>query len=91
MLAFAFMLIDAAEQAGMKTPTLPRGVETFDRDAYPHFDVFCKVQLARPMQPGEHWENAKVVASVPEDEIRGVTLEELVERGLIYPARSKRV
>lgn len=83
MMAFPSMLINAAQQAGMKVPDLSAS-DDYAKDDFPHFHVFCTAQLARRMQPGEHWENAKVVAAVPESEVRMITLDQLIERGLRY-------
>lgn len=84
MLAFPSMLLSAAEQAGMKTPELDENDE-FDRNKFPHFAVFCAVQLCRPMiSLGEHWDNAKVIAEIPEHEIRTISLEGLLKRGLAW-------
>lgn len=80
MLAFPGMLVPAAKQANMKVPPNP---EEFPSDEFPHFAVFCNAQLARPMSSStEHWSNAKVIAAVPEDQIRTVCLDDLIERGL---------
>jgi hypothetical protein len=81
MMVFPEMLVDAAKQAGMKTPDDP---DQFDANEYPHFQVFCNVQLCRPITWGEHWDNAKVVAKVPDDKIRETTLEELIAQGLHF-------
>lgn len=79
MFAFPGMLVSAAKQAGIRTPKNP---DDFDPKRFPHFAVFCTVQLGRRMRPGEHWENAKVIASVPTKEIKTVTLDGLIARGL---------
>lgn len=80
MLAFPGMLIKAAEQAGMKVPEDP---DDFDPKKFPHFQVFCTVQLGRAMTSWtEHWENAKVVAEVPEEAIFTIKMPELIKKGL---------
>ena len=80
MLAFPEMIAPAAEEAGIK---VPEDLENFDPKEYPHWLVFSKVQLGAPMpHASAHWENAKVVAKVPEDKIKLVTLKELEELGL---------
>lgn len=82
MLVFPSMLLDAAKEAGMDTPELDSNDE-FDSEQYPHFYVFCNVQLCRPMTDfQEHWHNAKVIASIPVEDIKGITLDQLVEKGL---------
>lgn len=85
MIVFPGMLVDAAVQAGIKVPDDVDSIDnmTFDTMEYPHFLVFCIVQLARPVAyHGEHWDNAKVIARVPEDRIRLVTIEDLINDGL---------
>lgn len=80
MLAFPAMLVEAAKQAGMKVPKDP---DKFDPEKFPHFQVFCGAQLGRPLAFwGEHWENAKVVAEVPEKKIRSITIPQLIGKGL---------
>lgn len=82
MLAFPAMLVTAAENAGITVPDDP---ENYDSDAFPHFSVFCLSQLCRPVvYHGEHWDNAKVIAAIPETEIRQVTLVDLLDRGLSF-------
>lgn len=84
MLAFPSMLLSAAEQAGMKTPELGDNDE-FDMNEFPHFAVFCNAQLGRRMSDmGEHWGNAKIIADIPEHEIRTITLGGLIDRGLSF-------
>lgn len=76
MLAFPNLLIPAAEKAGIK---IPPDASDYDAMEYPHFHVFCNAQLARRMtSPDEHWHNAGIIAAIPEDKIKTITLGELV-------------
>lgn len=80
MLAFPMMLIPAAKEAGMP---IPEDADNFDSNEFPHFQVFCTIQLGRPMvSMDEHWVNAEVIAAIPLDEIKTVTLNDLIARGL---------
>ena len=79
MMCFPAMLLSAAEQAGMKVPPDP---DNFSDHEYPHFRVFCNAQLGRAMTVGEHWENAKIIAAIPEDKIMEVTFPDLLGLGL---------
>jgi hypothetical protein len=84
MILFPSMLIRPAEKAGMKVPDLGNG-EDFNTEEYPHFNVFCTAQLGRRMSSWtEHWDNAKVISSIPEDKIRSITLRELIDLGFAY-------
>lgn len=86
---FPCMLIKAAEDAGIKVPphetTDDRDIIddiAFDKDEYPHFFVFCLLQLGRSMRPGEHFENAKIIAMLDKNNIPHYTLEDYLELGL---------
>jgi hypothetical protein len=84
MIAFPGMLGRAAEQAGMKVPEDPDKWEEA-RESHPHFFVFCAVQLCRATKyPGEHWDNAKVVADLSDEDVLSVTLDELMAKGLSF-------
>jgi hypothetical protein len=81
MLVFPSLIAQAAIDAGMKVPSDP---DEYEVTQFPHWTVFCMCQLGRAMSPGAHWENAKVVAAVPEDQILQVTFEQLEERGWVH-------
>jgi hypothetical protein len=84
MIAFPSMLVGPAKSAGMKVPPDDK-VDEFQKikDEFPHFFVFCLIQLGMPMRTmTEHWENAKVIAEIPEDEIMKVNLLDLINKGL---------
>lgn len=88
MLAFESMIAAAARDAGMKTPP-DSALDHDDRpkpgwspEEYPHFHVFCNAQLARPVEHGEHWDNAKIIAAIPEDKIKTTTFDDLRELGV---------
>lgn len=80
MLAFPMLLVSPAQEAGI---TVPKNLDDFDPEQFPRFHVFCCIQLgARMPSPTSHWDNAKVIASLTDDEVKTVTLDELVNRGL---------
>lgn len=82
MIIMARGLVNAALAAKM---WVPRDPESFDPEKFPHWEVFCIVQLGKPMiTPNEHFENAKVVASVPKEKIKEIKLIELIELGLSF-------
>lgn len=79
MIAFAGMCVKPAQDAGMAVPEDP---ENFDKEVHPHFHVFTACQLGASMPyPGVVFDNAKVVAAIPEKEIRFITWTELEARG----------
>lgn len=78
MMAFRGMLVGAAEKAGM---AVPPDEDDFDPMEFPHFHVFCNAQLGCAMNPGEHWENAVAITSIPMDKIKTVTVLDLIAAG----------
>lgn len=67
----------------MKTP------EDSDKDflpsEFPHFTVFCNLQLCRPMRThSEHWENAKIIAAIPENELIEMSIGDFLAKGIHY-------
>jgi hypothetical protein len=59
MIAFPFLLLEPAREAGMKIPNDPYN---YNPEEVPHFHVFCILQLGRPMSsPTDHWDNAHIV------------------------------
>jgi hypothetical protein len=80
MIAFAGMLVEPAKKAGITVPSDP---DNFDPDEYPHWNVYLNVQIGAGLPtPDSHWHNAEVVAAVPAKQIKKVTLEGLIRRGL---------
>lgn len=80
MLAFDAMLIEPAKQADI---SIPDDLDCFHSADYPHWVVFCEIQLGKPMpRPSAHWNNAKVIASISNDDITKITYAELEELGL---------
>jgi len=80
MIAYPELLTGPAEDAGITVPENPR---EYNGDTYPHWDVFCKVQLGAPMPSWTaQWENAQVIGQIPEDKIRLVTYKQLEKLGL---------
>jgi hypothetical protein len=82
MMILESMLIDAAGKAGMKVPP---DADEFDAAEFPHFRVFCNLQLCRPMKmDGEHFRNAEVIAQIPEERIKTMKLADFLAEGLEY-------
>ena len=81
MLAYPSMIAEAARRAGMEVPPDP---DDFDKAKYPHFHVFCEVQLCRATFPDEPHHNARVIAALSRDEVTTLTLRQFIDRGLRY-------
>ncbi len=85
MIAFAELLVEPAKRAGIPVPEKFDQGGDFDEKAYPRFNLFCCVQLGTAMpDPQAHWNNARVIAQVPEDKICSITMAELLDMGLAY-------
>lgn len=81
MFAFPSLLVKAAEDAGMKVPKDP---DNYNAATYPHFHVFCNAQIGKRMPyPGVHFDNARVVADIPDDAILHMTMEDLTLLGFL--------
>lgn len=86
MMAFPSMLFDAADQAKMARPPEDWNEDWTDelREQYPHFFCYCMLQLNRPITWGEHWENAKIIASIPDTKIKKMELVDFLAMGLRF-------
>lgn len=90
MLVFQNLIVPAAKGAGMKVPPEDlldkgnaSGESTWDRNEYPHFFIFCILQLGRSMSsPTQHWENAKAIVKIPETDLRTMTAEMFIAAGV---------
>jgi hypothetical protein len=79
MIAFRGMLVGPAQEAGIKVPVDP---DNFDANEYSHWAVYCTMQLGRRIPTmTEHWGNAKIIAGIPEEKIRSVTIEAISALG----------
>jgi hypothetical protein len=80
MVGLPEMLTAPAEEAGIKVPP---NLDYYMANEYPHWEVFCTVQLGAPMPcPTALWDNAHIIAKIPQDKICLVTLEELIKMGI---------
>ena len=80
MITSAIILANTADASGIKVPPDP---ENFDKSEYPHFNVFAVVQSGAPLLTAtSHWENARIIAEIPDDRINLVTMEDLINMGV---------
>lgn len=79
MIAFSSLAVNPAREAGIK---IPENLDIFDPNEYPHWAVYCNMQLGRRIPSmTEHWSNAKIIAAIPEDKIKIITRHEIEELG----------
>lgn len=86
MMAFPSMLFDAADEVKMARPAddWDENLTNEVREAYPHFYCYCLLQLGRAITWGEHWENAKIIATIPMERLKTMQLEDFLAEGLKY-------
>lgn len=81
MVAFPGMLVNAATKAGIKIPEDTDNWEK-SKDEFPHFFVFCVLQLGSSMPwAGVLFDNAKVIAGFDESEILTKTGQDILDAG----------
>lgn len=79
MIAFPEMLTHAAHDALIPVPD---NLEHYNVLEYPHWNVFCLMQLGAPMPEVDvHYHNAEIVARISEDEIMSILPNEIIKRG----------
>lgn len=79
MIAFPSMLIGPAEKAGIPVPPDP---DNYSKEEFKRFFIFEMCQLGASMPyPSCVWDNAQVIAQIPEDKLEIITHKELVELG----------
>lgn len=72
-------LVAPAEEAGI---SIPYPIYDYDSNIFKHWDVFLKMQIGRPMpSANSHWENAKIIAGISDENIRLVTPNDLDRLG----------
>lgn len=89
MLLFPSMLAPHAKSAGMPVPSddqitaMEKGDDEPVKQGFPHFFVFCNIQLGRRLTSwAEPADNAVVIAAIPADKIKTVTIDDLRELGV---------
>jgi len=60
----------------------PVDFEDYNPNEYPHFHVFMSLHLGHTIDHTTLEENANIIADIPDDEIRKVTIGQLVDKGL---------
>ncbi len=77
MICFPDMLANCAKEAGMKVPADP---DEFEKEEYPHFFVFLAMQLGASLPyAAAHWDNAKIIAEIPEERLRELNGKQIVD------------
>lgn len=73
------MLVNPAKEAGIMCPEDP---DNYEKNDFQHFFVFCNMQLWQPMPyPSVHWDNAKIIASIPKSKITSLNKDQIINLG----------
>lgn len=78
---FPGMLTRFAQEAGIALPEEDVD-DGFDKEAYPHFTVFANTCLGKAMSDSTLANNASIIAKIPVDKIKKVTLRRLRAMGV---------
>lgn len=63
---------------------MPEDFENYDPEEYPHFHVFILTHLGQPIDITALEDNANIIADIPENAIKSVTLNDLMEKGVVF-------
>lgn len=63
---------------------MPEDFENYDPEEYPHFHVFILTHLGQPIDIVALEDNANIIADIPENAIKSVTLNDLMEKGVVF-------
>ena len=63
---------------------MPEDFENYDPEEYPHFHVFILTHLGQPIDIAALEDNANIIADIPENAIKSVTLNDLMEKGVVF-------
>lgn len=71
------MLVAPALKAGIKVPPL-KEIDSFDEASYPHFALFCMIQIGRPLRTWkEQYYNAQLISKLSTKDIFELDAERL--------------
>lgn len=78
---FPEMFLNYIEGSGLK---IPKDLKNYDPQEYPHYSVFEKLHLGIPIDIYSLHDNAKIIAKLTNDEIKTITLNQLIDKGFCY-------
>ena len=63
---------------------MPEDFENYNPEEYPHFHVFMLTHLGQPIDIAALEDNANIIAEIPEENIKGVSFNDLLEMGVVF-------
>lgn len=77
-------LVIGAKEAQEEIPIkVPEDMENFKEEEYPHWVVFAGIHLGQAFDQVAIFENAKIIAKIPDDQIMNVTPKDLMDMGAV--------
>lgn len=77
MINFNAMLVAPALRAGIKVPPL-KEIDSFDEASYPHFALFCMIQIGKPLSSLKDLDyNAQLISELSGQDILELDAEKL--------------
>jgi hypothetical protein len=80
MIVFASALKFHAQNVGMR---VPEDVQDYDALQFPHWYVYCLLQLGRPIVGDSVARNARIIADIPHNRIEKISYNEIVDLGFV--------
>lgn len=81
MLMFPGMFYNHIKDSKLK---MPEDFENYDPEEYPHFHVFILTHLGQLIDIAALEDNANIIADIPENAIKSVTINDLMEKGVVF-------
>ena len=81
MFAFEEMFKPHIKNSRLK---MPEDFSHYDIHEYPHFAVFMYIHLDKAIDITELENNANIIADIPDTDIKFVTIEDLIAKGLEF-------
>lgn len=85
MIAHPAMLVGPAKKAFIP---VPENYDDYDSDEFPHWNLFCLMQLGQPMPSWTaHHHNAHIIARISDEEILTISPKQVMKRGFLVGMR----
>lgn len=65
---------------------IPEDFGNYNPEECPHFHVFILIHLGQLIDIAALENNANIIADIPENAIKSVTLDDLMEKGVVFGA-----
>ena len=80
MFAFEEMFHNHIKNSGM---LIPENSKTYNPFEFPHYYVFMNLHCGQTINTDHLYDNAKLIASIPFEELKDMTLQDFINKGLL--------